>query len=189
MTDEQRLERNGCCAHLKVLWATEEVDGLTRGWWECSDCHSKFIPERAALALARLPRRNAGARSLSTASLSFSTAFRAWSCSSSISSIRRRKIVRSGGTGPCMASRWEMRSSNCSVERLPDSSSGALDGSVGSPSGLGGGPEGCGRPLLDLFTRKVYTTRPMIQIADSENLLACPKPLRVRLSGCRSNGH
>ena len=50
MTDEQRLERNGCCAHLKVLWATEEVDGLTRGWWECSDCHSKFIPERAALA-------------------------------------------------------------------------------------------------------------------------------------------
>jgi hypothetical protein len=37
------------CACLRVQWQTERLpDGLTRGWWECGDCRTEFIPLKAS---------------------------------------------------------------------------------------------------------------------------------------------
>ena len=36
------------CSHLTVKYTTEEIGGLTRGWWECKDCKTKFIPAACA---------------------------------------------------------------------------------------------------------------------------------------------
>ncbi len=34
-----------CCAHLKVYWTTQTQDkGQTRGWWQCGDCWTRFVP-------------------------------------------------------------------------------------------------------------------------------------------------
>lgn len=43
------MSDNGpCCAHLRVLWVTEDLpNGLTRGWWECDMCKTKFAPVMA----------------------------------------------------------------------------------------------------------------------------------------------
>ena len=33
------------CAHLRVAYFTETVNGLAHGWWECSsECGTKFVP-------------------------------------------------------------------------------------------------------------------------------------------------
>lgn len=39
------------CAHLRIGYLTETVEGLTRGWWQCEDCHHGFVP----LILANQP--------------------------------------------------------------------------------------------------------------------------------------
>lgn len=46
MTPEKMTPEGPCCAHLLVRWTTEDLpNGYTRGWWECRDCHTKFVPE------------------------------------------------------------------------------------------------------------------------------------------------
>jgi len=34
------------CAHLQVVWRFTQIDktGLTQGWWECKQCHTRFKP-------------------------------------------------------------------------------------------------------------------------------------------------
>ena len=45
-----------CCSHLTVKYTTETIrGGLTRGWWECQDCQTKFIPEACAAASPQAP--------------------------------------------------------------------------------------------------------------------------------------
>lgn len=35
-----------CCAHLTVYWTTQNNNrGLTRGWWQCGDCWTRFVPQ------------------------------------------------------------------------------------------------------------------------------------------------
>ena len=39
-----------CCAHLKIQYCREFLDGLTHDWWECADCKMLFAPQgRASL--------------------------------------------------------------------------------------------------------------------------------------------
>ncbi len=58
--DDVRNAGGPCCAHLTVKYVTEPVgNGAMRGWWECSDCHTKFIPEPLAELLRRLDAPNA----------------------------------------------------------------------------------------------------------------------------------
>ena len=33
------------CAHLTVFWTTQSYFGRTRGWWECADCRTEFVPK------------------------------------------------------------------------------------------------------------------------------------------------
>jgi hypothetical protein len=43
VTDQQ------ACAHLRVLYMTEQTEGdRTRGWWACDLCHREFIPVASA---------------------------------------------------------------------------------------------------------------------------------------------
>jgi hypothetical protein len=40
-----RAENQQACAHLRVLYTTEQIEGgLTRGWWASDLCHREFIP-------------------------------------------------------------------------------------------------------------------------------------------------
>lgn len=39
-----------CCAHLKIQYCKESLDGLTHDWWECASCKMLFAPQgRASL--------------------------------------------------------------------------------------------------------------------------------------------
>lgn len=39
-----------CCAHLKIQYCKETIDGLTHDWWECASCKMLFAPRgRASL--------------------------------------------------------------------------------------------------------------------------------------------
>jgi hypothetical protein len=50
VTDEaRRPEDHQACAHLRVLYATEQIEGgRTRGWWACDSCRAKFTPVASA---------------------------------------------------------------------------------------------------------------------------------------------
>jgi hypothetical protein len=40
----RRSEGQQACAHLRVVYTTEQIEGgLTRGWWACDLCHREFI--------------------------------------------------------------------------------------------------------------------------------------------------
>lgn len=41
-----------CCAHLKIQYCREFLDGLTHDWWECASCKMLFAP----LGRASLPQ-------------------------------------------------------------------------------------------------------------------------------------
>lgn len=34
-----------CCAHLKIQYCKESLDGLTHDWWECASCKMLFAPQ------------------------------------------------------------------------------------------------------------------------------------------------
>lgn len=39
-----------CCAHLKIQYCRESLEGLTHDWWECASCKMLFAPQgRASL--------------------------------------------------------------------------------------------------------------------------------------------
>jgi hypothetical protein len=43
--EARRPEDQQACAHLRVLYMTEQIEGgLTRGWWACDSCQTKFTP-------------------------------------------------------------------------------------------------------------------------------------------------
>jgi hypothetical protein len=45
----RRSEGQQACAHLRVVYTTEQIEGgLTRGWWACDLCHREFIPVASA---------------------------------------------------------------------------------------------------------------------------------------------
>lgn len=45
------------CAHLKVVWTTEDqIDGSLCGWWECESCNLHFRPQSV---VSELEARNA----------------------------------------------------------------------------------------------------------------------------------
>jgi len=45
----RRLEDQRACAHLRVVYTTEQIEGgLTRGWWACDLCLAKFTPVASA---------------------------------------------------------------------------------------------------------------------------------------------
>ena len=50
MTDEaRRPEDHQACAHPRVLYTTEQIEGgRTRGWWACDLCLMKFTPVASA---------------------------------------------------------------------------------------------------------------------------------------------
>ena len=42
-------EGQQACAHLRVLYLTEQIEaGRTRGWWACDLCRAKFVPATSA---------------------------------------------------------------------------------------------------------------------------------------------
>jgi len=46
---QQRAEDQQACAHLRVFYMTEQIEGgRTRGWWACDLCHREFIPVASA---------------------------------------------------------------------------------------------------------------------------------------------
>ena len=50
MSDEaRRPEDQQECAHLRVLYRTEQIEGgRTRGWWACDLCRAKFVTVASA---------------------------------------------------------------------------------------------------------------------------------------------
>jgi hypothetical protein len=47
--EARRPEDQPACAHLRVLYTTEQIEGgLTRGWWACDLCLTKFVPAVSA---------------------------------------------------------------------------------------------------------------------------------------------
>jgi hypothetical protein len=51
MTDEaaRQTQNQQACAHLRVLYTTEQIEGgLARGWWACDLCFTKFVPVASA---------------------------------------------------------------------------------------------------------------------------------------------
>ena len=64
MTDEagRRTEGQQACAHLRVLYMTEQIEGgLTRGLWECDLYRAKFVPATSAeYAVAQAERVDRG---------------------------------------------------------------------------------------------------------------------------------
>ena len=93
---------------VRIRYEYDKRDG-TKNSTEWGDTGLIGIPGQIRKSV---PSLNAGARSLSTASLSFSTALRASSCISSISSTRRRSIAMSEGSIPCTSSLWEITSTS-----------------------------------------------------------------------------
>ena len=46
------MNDGACCSHTKVAYMTTMVLGLTKGWWECTDCGQKFAPTDALQRIA-----------------------------------------------------------------------------------------------------------------------------------------
>jgi hypothetical protein len=47
--EARRSEDQPACAHLRVLYTTEQIEGgRTRGWWACDSCRAKFTPVASA---------------------------------------------------------------------------------------------------------------------------------------------
>jgi hypothetical protein len=47
--EARRPEDQPACAHLRVLYTTEQIEGgRTRGWWACDSCRTKFTPVASA---------------------------------------------------------------------------------------------------------------------------------------------
>src|SRR6266404_5173171 len=47
--EARRPEDQQACAHPRVLYMTEQIEGgRTRGWWACDLCQVKFVPAVSA---------------------------------------------------------------------------------------------------------------------------------------------
>jgi hypothetical protein len=47
--EARRSEGQQACAHLRVVYTTEQIEGdRTRGWWACDLCRAKFVPAASA---------------------------------------------------------------------------------------------------------------------------------------------